>query len=149
MTDLLGFEGIEKPTRDKYEKEFEADPSFIWEVKRDWYGLDLDFVRKHPQSLFWVTFVDAQYEHDFLRFMKLHAIQRRIDEIVEFYQRTDEEIECWYGRRTDKYLSKLEYDLFVRSGSPLLLSCYEILFEKHSPIEDKLSVLELALETFK
>lgn len=145
VTDILWFEEVDKPTRERFQKEFEADPAFIWDVKRDWYGLDLDYVRKHPQFLFWTIFVKARYESDFLPFLKPHAIQTRIDEIVELYQRMDDEIEDWYGRRPDKYLSKEEYDLFVVGTCPLLMKCYELLFVKRISVEGRLSILEIVL----
>jgi hypothetical protein len=145
VTDNLWFEAIDKPTREKYKKEFDSDPSFIWEVKRDWYGLDLEYVRNYPQSLYWSSFLDAEYKHDFIPFMKPYAIQKRIDEIVELYQRTDDEIEHWYGQRPGKYLTKEEYDMFVLNSSPLVLKCYKLLFEKQISIEESLSILEFIL----
>ena len=145
VTDILWFEEIDKPTRARFHEEFEADPKFIWEVKRDWYGLDLDFVRKNPESLYWTVFLKAQYDHDYLPFMPPHAIQRRIDEIKELYQRTDEEIEGWYGRRPDKYLSKKEYDQFVSDNAPRLQRAYQVLIMKGASVDERLSVLELAI----
>ena len=43
VTDNLWDTHIAKPTSDRYAAVFEADPKFIWQVKRNWYGLDFDY----------------------------------------------------------------------------------------------------------
>jgi len=48
---------IALPTIARYQSSFDDDPDFIWEVKKDWYGLDIAYVRTHPQSLFWRVFL--------------------------------------------------------------------------------------------
>ncbi len=143
VTDNLWYQQIDLPTREKFHAQFEADPEFIWEVKRDWYGLDLDFVRSNPESLYWSIFLNAEYESDFLNFVPKHAIQRRVDEIRELYQRTDDDIEEWYGRRPDKYLSKQKYDQFIEENRPRLFEAFKVLFEGNRSISQHLSILEI------
>jgi hypothetical protein len=50
ITDNFWDNKIDKPTRIKFSVEFEKDSQFIWEVKRDWYGLDFIHLRNKPAS---------------------------------------------------------------------------------------------------
>ena len=128
ITDNLWDEKIGKPTSERFKTKFEADPKFIWEVKRDWYGLDFEHVRGNPDSIFWRVFLDSRYEHDFLDFLPQAAIQERLAYIQDFYQRTDEKIESWYGERPDKYLTVQEMDDFIESGTDKLEQIYQYLW---------------------
>ncbi len=103
IVDNLWEELIDQPTRQRFAAEFEADPKFIWEVKRDWYGLDFEHVRSNPNSIFWEVFLDCEYMDDFLPFLPREAIRERTTYIKEFYQRTDQKLQEWYGIRPDKY----------------------------------------------
>lgn len=96
VTDNLWALKVGRPTRQKFLAQFEGDKDFIWEVKRDWYGLDFEYVRGQPESLFWRVFLPVSFSGDYLDFMPPSAIQQRVDYIKAFYQRADEEVEKWY-----------------------------------------------------
>lgn len=145
VTDNLWYADIDEPTREEFKAEFDKDPEFIWEVKRDWYGLDLAHVRKNPDSIYWKTFLDADYDKEFLPFLSQQGIQKRVEEIKQLYQRTDDEIEEWYGHRPDKYLSEKAYDSFVVRSIRRLLVIYEVLFEERRTTVGESSVLELGV----
>ena len=91
----------------------EQDPQFIWEVKKDWYGLDFAYVSAHPESLFWSVFVDARYQHEYLDFFPDGAIGEKLAYIQEFYQRTDEDVEAKLRLKDNLYFSKVEMDQFI------------------------------------
>ena len=129
VTDNLWREQMFLPARDRFAAEFEADPRFIWEVKRDWYGLDLEYVRRYPVSLFWRVFLDSQYDHEHLGFLPGEAIRHSIDYIKGFYQRTDEEMEQRYGRRPCAYLSEMEMNQFVEETTAQLFQIYQHLLQ--------------------
>jgi len=93
MTDNLWSERIAVPTQEEYAKEFDQIPGFIWEVKKDWYGLDFTYVRSHPESLFWRVFLDAEYHLPYLHFFPLDAISNKLTYIKTFYQRMDPAVE--------------------------------------------------------
>lgn len=40
IIDNLWYQDIDKPVRSRFAEQFEADKDFIWEVKRDWYGIE-------------------------------------------------------------------------------------------------------------
>ncbi|MBC8249620.1 MAG: zinc dependent phospholipase C family protein, partial [Anaerolineales bacterium] len=80
VTDNLWNQQIGRPTVTRFKAEFEADPKFIWQVKRDWYGLDFIYLRDHPESLFWRVFLDCEYTWDYqLAFMPAEGLRRQVD----------------------------------------------------------------------
>ena len=98
ITDNLWTLDVGKPTTERYAEQFAADKLFIWEVKRDWYGLDHIYVREHPDSLYWRVFLEAQPDSTELDFFPPEALHRQLHHIKSFYQRDDEEIKAKIGR---------------------------------------------------
>jgi hypothetical protein len=143
VTDNLWAQRIARPTRERFAREFAADPRFGWEVKRDWYGLDLHHVRTHPESIFWRVFLSSQYTQSYLDFMPLEAVQQRLEYIKTLYQRTDEAIEKHYGQRPCKYLSEDEVERFVEASTGRLHAIYRRLWEQECDTGDLSSALEL------
>lgn len=143
VTDNLWTHQIGLPTHARFGRELEADPKFIWQIKRDWYGLDFAHVRSHPQSLFWTVFLGCAYTEDMLDLMPPEAVQQRIDYIRTLYQRTDEEAESWYVRRPGLYLSREEMDRFVEGATAYLLQTYEWTSEEGADTAAAETVLQL------
>jgi hypothetical protein len=129
ITDNLWSERVGRPTHERFAAQFDADPKFIWEVKRDWYGLDFAHVRARPESLFWRVFLHAEYPHSYLDFLSPEAIRRNLAYIKEFYQRRDEEVEAWYVQRPNLYLSETEMDGFVAEATEQLHDIYRRVWE--------------------
>ncbi len=146
VTDNLWIHQIYRPTKARYTAEFEADPAFIWEVKRDWYGLDLHYVRAHPGTLFWRVFLESEYSEDYLDFMPGEAVRQRVEYIKALYQRRDEEIEKKYGQRPFKYLSEAEVDDFVESATQRLYLIHQCLWAGKASTAGYSSALELPLD---
>jgi hypothetical protein len=145
VVDNLWTREIGHPTQLRFADEFETDPEFIWEVKRDWYGLDLAYVRTHLDSLFWRVFLSAEYEEDYLEFLPRSAVQQRISYIKDLYRRTDEDIENWYGKRPDKYLSQQEMDDFIQLGTQVSMEAFSLLWDQRAEPSGYASVLEMDL----
>jgi len=143
VIDNLWRENIDNPTRKRFASEFEADKDFIWQVKRDWYGLDFEYVRSQPDSIFWRIFVDCEYAKDYLEFLPREAVQLRLEYIKELYQRTDEKIEEWYVNRPKLYLNKKEMDDFIDVTTAILQRIYKILWVDGVEISNLSSSLEL------
>jgi hypothetical protein len=146
VTDNLWAHEIGWPAKERFAREFEADPRFIWEVKRDWYGLDFDHVRSHPESLFWRVFVHGEYTEDYLDFMPPEAVQERVVYIKATYQKTDEETEQQLRDRPRLYLSQEEMDRFVAGVTERLYEIYYYLWEQHGDTRGLRSALELETE---
>jgi len=144
VADNLWAHQIAGPTRARFAAEFDADPDFGWEVKRDWYGIDLHYVRTHPESIFWRVFLGCEYTESHLDFMPVEAIKQRLEYIKTLYQRTDEDIEKKYGQRPCMYLSEAEVDAFIGENTARLYGIYQHLWEEASDPGELSSALELS-----
>ena len=145
VTDNLWIDDIYLPTRSRFAGQFADDSRFIWEVKRDWYGLDLEYVRTQPESIFWRVFLSGRYTEDYLDFLPRDAIRQSLDYIKAFYQRTDEEMEQRYGRRPDLYLSRPEMDDFVTRTAKRLLGIHGYLWQDGAVPPQASSILDLPI----
>lgn len=145
VTDNLWTVKIDRPTRVRYAFEFERDPEFIWEVRRDWYGLDFGYARSHPGAFFWRVFLDSHYAKDHIDLMPVKAVQERIAYIKDFYRRQDEKTEALL-RRPFKYLTQDKMDTFVEKTTARLEQIYTLLWEENPHItEEYASALEVPL----
>lgn len=142
ITDNLWYDRIYRPIRARFATEFETEPGFIWEVKRDWYGLDFSYVRNRPESLFWRTFLESTYTQNYLEFLPQEAVQHNLRHIKTFYQRTDEEVENRFIKRPGIYLSEMEMDHFVNETTQYLYQIYQGLWEKNVNTSGISSALE-------
>jgi hypothetical protein len=140
-TDNLWNVEIGIPTKARFAAEFDADPQFIWQVKRDWYGLDFAYVRRERASLFWRVFLHSSYTDDFLDFLPREAIKQRLEYIKAFYQRTDAELEEWYIKRPNLYLTEEAMDRFVTEGVTTLSKAFQYL-QQDPDTSDLYSILE-------
>jgi hypothetical protein len=130
VTDNLWSIRIGRPTSIRFDAQFTADENFIWEVKKDWYGLDFIYIRDHPESLFWRVFLHADYDRADLDFMPAEAIRQRTTYIKQYYQRSDDDIQAM-TLRPFIYLSPGEMDDFVREASGRLFAIYQYLCLAH------------------
>ena len=144
VTDNLWEIEVGRPTIRRFAAEFAADEKFIWEVKRDWYGLDFEHVRAHPDALFWKVFLNCAHDEAYtLDYMPADAVQQRIAYIQELYQRDDEKTRAHYIERPDRYLSKEEMDRFVDESTAKLYRIHGRLLEAHIETAGLVSALEL------
>lgn len=129
VTDNLWFQWIGAPTQALFKAQFDADKDFIWEVKKDWYGLDFEYVRDNPQSLYWRIFLACEYPVNYLDFLLPEGVQQRIDHIKTYYQREDEHSREVLNRERI-YLTMPDVDNFI-TGAVALLSHW---FSSHPPL---------------
>lgn len=144
LTDNLWSEKIGRPTHRRWAEQFAADKDFIWEVKKDWYGLDFIFVRDHPNCLFWQVFLNARPERGDLDFLPLEAVSQRVEYIQKDYQRTDEGVQRAYNRPYI-YLSGVEMDRFVDESTRQLVRIYQQLWINDLSTDGFISALDLAI----
>jgi hypothetical protein len=142
VTDNFWWKRIGKPTLERFKAEHQADDRFIWEVKRDWYGLDFIYVRDHPDSIFWQSFLQSEIQESYLDFLPIEALHHRMAYIKDFYQRQDEKVQEMYSRPYI-YLSKTEMDQFVSRVSGELLQIHQYLSDSNQDISGYASALEL------
>lgn len=142
VTDNLWNRWIARPTVKRFEAEFGADPSFIWTVKHDWYGLDIAYLQDHPESLFYGVFLDCEYTPVYeLDFMPEEGLCRQIDHIKTFYQ--DQGRVDWAAQRPDVYLTEPEMDRFVEDATRYLGRTCRLLFEEEVDTSGCETVMEI------
>lgn len=144
VTDNLWYERIVLPTRAQFAFDFERRPGFIWEVKKDWYGLDFRYLSSHPESLFWKVFLTAEVRSPELDFLPDEALQQRVDYIRQYYQSVDDEIELKM-RGPFKYLAPSKMDAFIRETSQRLERISPLLLEGSLDIDGCATILELPI----
>ena len=143
VTDNLWSARIAQPTHKRFRQEFERDPDFIWDVKKDWYGLDFTYVRSHPESLFWTVFINARYDQDYLDVFPPGAIMDKLAYIREFYQRTDAKVGESLRLSQNIYLNEAEMALFVDGAYRDLLRIYQAIWERGELLERMESAVEM------
>jgi hypothetical protein len=124
ITDNLWSRMIGTPTKQRFAAEFAVDKDFIWEVKKDWYGLDFIYVRDHPDCLFWHVFLTAQPELGGLDFLLPEGVRLNVEHIQQYYRRTDVEIQTLYNRPYI-YLSCAQVDRFVEESTRQISRIYK------------------------
>jgi hypothetical protein len=142
ITDNLWTIRIGKPTQERFSDQYAADREFIWEVKKDWYGLDQIFVRANPGCIFWRVFLDAEPVSADLDFLPPQALPRQLEYIKSFYQRRDEKIDEMCARPFI-YLSAAEMDSFVLEAGESLQRVYRLLRPQPPALDGLYSALEL------
>ena len=145
ITDNLWSDRIWRPTKESYHSDFETKPGFVWEVKKDWYGLDFAYVRSHPDSLFWRNFIGSFYEEEYLDYFPPQAIADKIEYIKTFYQRTDEDVDNRLRLTDHIYLNEAEMALFVDGAYRDLLRIYQAIWERGVQTDGLISAVELLL----
>ncbi len=85
------------------------DKSFIWTIKKDWYGQDHLFVQNNPDFIFFTMFSKiTNFDNIFFDFYPENAFIRQINYITNFYLTS-----CEDPNREFPFLSKNEMDSFV------------------------------------
>lgn len=142
-TDNMWAERIARPMLEEYADKFDNTDGFIWEVKKDWYGLDFVYVRTHPGCLFWSTFLDAEDPPNYLGYFPADAISKQLAYIKDFYRRTDKKIEQDLRLKHNIYLNEAEMALFVDGAYRSLHRIYQLIWEQGESIDGIISALEL------
>ncbi len=149
VTDNLWTIAVGKPTQERYPAEFAADKNFIWEVKKDWYGLDHIYVREHADCLFWRVFLPFDFAQGEpasaeLDFLPPRALPHQLKHIKTYYQRRDEKIDEMVARPFI-YLPATEMDSFVLETTSTLQKIYNLLWPTPPALDGLYSALELNL----
>lgn len=97
-----------------FDQRLNEDLNFIWEVKKDWYGLDFKYLRENKDSAFYHRFINIDKVKDYLEYFPNGAIERQVKYISSFYleniQKEDED-------RNFVYLTKAEMDVFMEEAT--------------------------------
>ena len=142
ITDNLWTLDVGRPTSERWAEQFAANRKFIWEVKKDWYGLDHIYVREHPECLYWRVFLKAEHASAELDFLPPGALAHQLQHIKSYYQLNDEEIQDMMTR-SKKYLSKEAMDRFVDESTEHIHAIYQLLWPTPPALDGHFSALEL------
>ncbi len=98
-----------KKFESRYAKYLENDKSFIWTIKKDWYGQDHLFLKNNPGSIFYTMFSKIkEFDNIFFDFYPSNAFIRQVSYITSFYLAGNDNLD-----REFPYLSKSDMDEFV------------------------------------
>jgi len=142
VTDNLWRLQIGLPAQRQWRADFADDAAFWSEIKGDWYGLDHAYVRAHPESLFWHTFIHCRYERDDLPFLPPGAVRQQLTYIQDWYRSDDDEIRASLARPFI-YLSQAQADAFVGTAVKTLMQVYARLWQSGAAVNGHVSALEL------
>lgn len=118
---------VGSPTYQKFKSDFDSNPDFIWDVKRDWYGIDFEYAQEKENLIFWKEFESCKYKDDFLDFMPKATVIENIKRISNFYNNKTNVLENWIKERPNKYLSKLEMNQYIVDTTQILIKVYRLL----------------------
>lgn len=142
LTDNLWSEKIGRPTHRRWAGQFATDKDFIWEIKKDWYGLDFIHVRDHTDCIFWRVFRLARPYPGGLEFLIPESLAWSVDHIQKYYLKNDEEIQALFDRPYI-YLSQAEVDFFVDESFRKLSRIYQHLWINGATTDGFVSALDL------
>lgn len=110
LTDIVFTREIAVPKENKYSKEFEENPDFIWTMKEDWYDIDHLYLQRNPDFYTFKVFSTVEeFPNEYLDYYSQTAMIKQIKYIIDFYKSYD-------GQGLDRvyqYLTPEEMDDFV------------------------------------
>ena len=121
LTDHLWSTAVGRPTKKLCREQLRADYGFWNEIKRDWYGLDFEYLLSNPRWPFWGSFKGAVYERELIHHIPIRTLEDRQRSIVQFYECSMQEMRERAEGRPDRYLHAQQMDRFVRRAERILL----------------------------
>jgi len=103
---------IKKKQEPLYKENLERYPKFIWQIKKDWYGQDFEYLKRNEQSIFFTCFQNITEVKDYLDYFPKGAFTNRFKFIRNMYLENYKK-----PAREYIYLSKSEMDKFVEDAS--------------------------------
>lgn len=114
---------IYRPVRYNFQEAFENDPLFGWELKKDWHGLDVEYLLENKNCALFDAFNKSFYNLNLSEFYPQEYIRSKLEEIKNnFYVNED-------FSRPDKYLSKKDWEEFISTAPKLVLDILDNLEE--------------------
>jgi len=112
ITDYIWSRDIFLPQQEQYAKEFEQDPGFIWQIKRDMYDLDHLYYKENPDFRAFSIFSKVSaFPNIYLDYFSEAAFEKKIEYITKFYKNFNGELDREYP-----YFTKIDMDSFVEKA---------------------------------
>lgn len=102
----------EKKKNALYNKKLKEDASFIWTIKKDWYGLDFLYLEKNSNFIFHTIFKNIDEVPDYIDYFPKGALMKQVKYITEYYLGDNEET-----KENFIYLNEEEMDKFIDDTS--------------------------------
>jgi hypothetical protein len=115
LVDRLFAYFIFSPIKEKYKESFEQDRIFGWEVRKNFHGLDVEYLQNHPDWMTWHTFLESYYNLDCLEFYPAKNIRKKLEEIKNNFH--VEEGVVW----PNQFLTQNDWDLFIQAVPVLVI----------------------------
>lgn len=93
------------------------DKSYIWTIKKDWYGQDFKYLRENEKNIFSDEFLVLDKVTDYLNFFPADIMNEKLEYIKEFYS-SEEEVKL----DKFKYLTTEQMDEFVSDCSSVVIN---------------------------
>ncbi|WP_346868654.1 zinc dependent phospholipase C family protein [Clostridium sp. UBA5119] len=107
----------EKKKNALYNKKLKEDASFIWTIKKDWYGLDFLYLEKNSNFIFHTIFKNIEQVPDYIDYFPKGALMKQVKYITEYYLGDNEET-----KENFIYLNEEEMDKFIDETSKKIFS---------------------------
>ncbi|MFR1708393.1 MAG: zinc dependent phospholipase C family protein [Clostridium sp.] len=109
-----------------YNKKLNEDSSFIWTIKKDWYGLDFLYLDKNPNFIFHTIFKYIDQVPDYLDYFPEGALLKQVNYITKYYLGENEET-----KEKFIYLNEKEMDDFIENTYENILKDLKEKLEYH------------------
>ena len=90
LTDIYWGQNICNPTRVKYKAEYEENPEFLLEIKKDWNALDFEYLKDNPDFRTFERFCEIEDINDFLPYYEKGQLKTQCEYIKEYYKTVKE-----------------------------------------------------------
>lgn len=115
ITDVLWSTSIYMPTRFKYAQEYKDDPLYLNTIKKDWYGLDFDYLANTPDFEPYKLLCNAKQVNDYLPYYEAGQLTKQLKFIADYYKNTENHSSHIY-----KFLTPKEVDEFIKTAAELI-----------------------------
>lgn len=123
---------IWRPTKRNHLEAFTQDAGlFVGAVKSDWYGLDHNYLRAHPDSLFWRALRPAPNPPSYLPFVPETALHHQLNYIKNYYAKEREPA----VERPYPYLNAAMLARHVADSTAATLQIYQALAQQRAPLD--------------
>ena len=101
----------------------EADPDFVWEIKKDWYGHDFVYLKEHPDNIFTRIFHTIEQVPDYLDYFPNGAFTMAVERIKAYYADTEKHEQSL--NHNYPYLSRFDMDGWILGTSETLIELFK------------------------
>lgn len=123
LTDIKWGREIYMPTRLDYKEEYEKNPDFLRIIKKDWYGIDHQYLRDHPGFKAFKEFAKKEEVADYLPYYEKGQLTKQTRFIADFYLNFDGDIPKSY-----RYLTEARVERFVNEMSEEIRANFASIF---------------------